>query len=65
MRGTSAALRPAGHPDPGHARPPKYTRYGHAGPLTGMAAVLAQGMRGSLPTILSTGLRGPTMLIAQ
>lgn len=35
------------------------------GPLTGMAAVLAQGIRGSLPTILSTGLRGPTMLIAQ
>jgi hypothetical protein len=30
-----------------------------------IASILAQGMRGSLPTILSTRLRGPTMLTAQ
>jgi hypothetical protein len=33
--------------------------------LAAADSILAQGMRGSLPTILSTRLRGPTMLTAQ
>lgn len=33
--------------------------------VTGVGSILVQGMRGSLPTILSTGARGPTMLTAQ